>query len=214
MLVVLPPQQEVLASARHQERLHEFLGHRDVEELAGLHLVAELDEMVLRTERDVRERPDRQLDRRVFLLADRLDRLDTELLDLSEASFWPSRRALSRGLGCHEVVPLLEQLELLAFPGRFRRLLPLASGFLAPPSVFLPAPSRGFFVRSLRTRYRPTRLGSCARGGGAPLAPPSGFGVSGSTVMLTKLGSALWKCSRSRSDAGSLSAEALAEPGM
>ena len=102
MLVVLPLSKQIFARARHQERLHELFGHGDVEKLARLHLVAELDEPVLFAEGDVGERADGQLDGRVVGAFHLTEGFDTERFDLGERLFGARGVGLvQRSLRCH-----------------------------------------------------------------------------------------------------------------
>jgi hypothetical protein len=93
--------QEVFAGAGDQKRLHEFLGHRQVEKLARLHFVAELDVLMLLAERDVGERPDRDLEGRVLGPFDLAHGFGGQFLDLAEGHFSPlGPRFVALG-GCH-----------------------------------------------------------------------------------------------------------------
>src|SRR5690606_26141397 len=97
--------EQLLAGAGDEEGLHELLRHADVEELARLLTVAELDEPSILVERDVRERADRDLDRGIVLSAHAPDRVAAELFDLRDGLL---RAIFAAGLGglfrCHGFV--------------------------------------------------------------------------------------------------------------
>ncbi len=75
---------QLAALVGDQERLHELARHRDVEELARLRLVPQLDDSSLLVERDVGERADADVERRVL---PRLHRLDGALRELGDIGF-------------------------------------------------------------------------------------------------------------------------------
>jgi hypothetical protein len=101
-----------------------------------------------------------------------------------------SARAFSWDLVAMRSLLYSSSLSCSPFLAGFGAFFALASGFLAAPSVFLTAPSRGFFgPLSVGSLSGDSSSEEALAAGGAPLAPPSGFGVSGSTVMLTKFGS-------------------------
>jgi hypothetical protein len=79
--------EQIFASAGHEKRLHELLGHGDVEELARLHLVPELDQAMFFAEGNVGERADGELDGGVVGAFDLTDRFQRERLDLAERFF-------------------------------------------------------------------------------------------------------------------------------